>query len=96
MDEIMTFPRKCEFDKAQSCLDRLGLPYETVSPVPGYGRVGVQSLVMSQEARGRMFHEIGTEVVSAGWVDYRLARVGVPATPRRRLRRISWARVRSW
>jgi ArsR family metal-binding transcriptional regulator len=81
MEQIMTFPRKCEFDKARSCLDRLGLPYEAVSPAPGYGRVGVQSLVMSQEARGRMFQEIGTEVVSAGWVDYRPARVSVPATP---------------
>ncbi len=77
----MTFPRKCEFDKAQSCLDRLGFPYETVSPAPGYGRVGVRSLVMSQEARGRMFQEIGTEVVSSGWVDYRPAKVSVPATP---------------
>jgi ArsR family metal-binding transcriptional regulator len=77
----MTFPRRCEFDKAQSCLDRLGLPYEVVSPEPGYRRVGMESLVMSQEARGMLFHEIGTEVVSAGWVDYRPARVPVPAAP---------------
>ena len=74
----MTFPRKCEFEKARNCLDRLGLPYETVSPPPGYARVGVESLVMSQEARAVMFHEIGTEVVSAGWVDYRPAQGRVP------------------
>ncbi len=74
----MTFPRRSEFEKARSCLDRLGLPYETVSPAPGYARVGVESLVMSQEARGAMFHEIGTEVVSAGWVDYLPAQVPVP------------------
>ena len=78
MKQIMTFPRKCEFEKARSCLDRLGLPYETVSPAPEYARVGVESLVMSQEARAAMFHEIGTEVVSAGWVDYRPAQVRVP------------------
>ncbi len=81
MMQIMTFPRKCEFDKAQSCLDRLGLPYGIVSPEPGYRRVGMESLVLSPEARGRLFHEIGTEVVSAGWVDYRPAKVPVPATP---------------
>ena len=69
MKQIMTFPRKCEFEKARSYLDRLGLPYETVSPAPGCARVGVESLVMSQEARAAMFHEIGAEVVSAGWVD---------------------------
>jgi hypothetical protein len=76
--QIMTFPRTCEFDKARSCLDRLGHPYERVSPAPGYARVGVESLVMSQEARAAMFHEIGTEVMSAGWVDYRPAQVRVP------------------
>ncbi len=80
MKQIMTFPRKCEFEKARSCLDRLGLPYETVSPAPGYAQVGVESLVMSQEARGAMFHEIGTEVVSAGWVDYRPPSVAVPGS----------------
>ena len=80
MNQIMTFPRKCEFEKARSCLDRLGLPYETVSPAPGYARVGVESLVMSQEARAAMFHEVGTEVVSAGWVDYRPAQVPVPGS----------------
>ncbi|MCX6929592.1 MAG: hypothetical protein NT154_41210, partial [Verrucomicrobia bacterium] len=81
MDEIMTFPRRREFDKAQSCLDRLGLPYQVVSPEPGYGRVGMESLVMSPEARGMLFHEIGTEVVSAGWVNYQPAKVSVPDTP---------------
>ena len=80
MQQIMTFPRTCEFEKARSCLDRLGLPYETVSPAPGYARVGVESLVMSQEARAAMFHEIGTEVVSAGWVDYRPAQASVPGS----------------
>jgi len=56
------------------------LSYKIVSPVPGYERVGVESLVMGQETRARLFEEIGTEVVSSGWVDYCPARVTVPAT----------------
>jgi ArsR family metal-binding transcriptional regulator len=35
---------------------------------------------MSPESRAALFHEIGTEVVSAGWVDYRPARVAVPGS----------------
>ena len=93
----MTFPRKCEFEKARSCLDRLGLPYETVSPAPGYARVGVESLVMSQEARAAMFHEIGTEVVSAGWVGYRPAQSArCRGAQRPFLRRIFLAVAGSW
>ena len=76
----MTFPRKCEFDKARMCLDRLKLSYKVLSPVPGYERVGVESLVMARETRVRLFEEIGTEVVSAGWVDYRPAEASVPGT----------------
>jgi ArsR family metal-binding transcriptional regulator len=76
----MTFPRSCEFEKAKSCLDRLSLPYEIISPAPAYERVGVESLVMSQGARAILFQEIGTEVVSSGWVDYQPAKFGVPAT----------------
>jgi len=56
------------------------LTYRIVSPVPGYERVGVESLVMGRETRARLFEEIGTEVVSAGWVDYRPAEVSVPGT----------------
>ena len=76
----MTFPRRREFDKAQGCLDRMKLSYRVVSPAPGYARVGVESLVMAREARARLFEEIGTEVVSAGWVDYRPAEASVPGT----------------
>ncbi len=79
MKEIMTFPRKGEFDKARGCLERLGLPCEVVSPRPGYERVGVESLVLAREARAAMSEEIGTELVSSGWVDYRPAKVPVPA-----------------
>ncbi len=79
MKQIMTFPRRSEFEKARSCLERLGLAYEVVSPVPGYARVGVESLVMSQEARGAMSEESGAELVCCGWVDYRPAKVAVPA-----------------
>jgi ArsR family metal-binding transcriptional regulator len=79
MNEIMTFPRMSEFEKVRGCLDRLGLPYEVVSPRPGFERVGVESLVMTQEARAAVAQEIGNEVVSSGWVDYRPAKVPVPA-----------------
>jgi ArsR family metal-binding transcriptional regulator len=80
MNEIMTFPRRREFDKAQECLDRMKLSYRVVSPAPGYERVGVESLVIARETRARLFEEIGTEVVSSGWVDYRPAEASVPGT----------------
>jgi ArsR family metal-binding transcriptional regulator len=73
--EILTFPRQAEFAKAKTCLDRLSLGYTIISPFPVYGLVGVDSLVMDQEARGKLFQEVGARVVCSGWVDYRPTKI---------------------
>ncbi|MCL5097743.1 MAG: hypothetical protein M1608_09505 [Candidatus Omnitrophica bacterium] len=78
--DILTFPRQAEFAKAKACLDRLSLAYTVLSPFPFYGRVGVDSLVMDQETRVKLFQEAGAQVVSSGWVDYQPAKITVPDT----------------
>jgi ArsR family metal-binding transcriptional regulator len=78
--EILTFPRPAEFATAKGFLDRLSLAYTIISPFPFYGRVGVDSLVMDQETRVKLFCEVGAQVVCSGWVDYQPARITAPAT----------------
>ncbi len=79
MDQIMTFAKRIELEKARSCLDRLSLPYAVVSPVPGYTQVGLDSLVMSQETLSR-FVQIALDVTPSGWVDYRPTKVSILAS----------------
>ena len=78
--EILTFPCQAEFSKAKTCLDRLSLGYTIIYASPAYGRVGVDSLVMDQNTRVKLFQEVGAQVVCSGWVDYRPATIPAPAT----------------
>jgi ArsR family metal-binding transcriptional regulator len=76
---VTTFPQHSEFEKARRALDELRLPYEVISPEPGYTRVGVSSLAMDSETRLALAPR-DNEFVCSGWVDYRPAEIAVPAT----------------
>lgn len=74
---LTTFAQRGEFEKARRALDELGLPYEVVSPDPGYARVGVPSVAMDAETRVALAPR-DNEFVCSGWVDYRPARLEPP------------------
>ena len=76
---IATFPERGEFEKARARLDALDLPHEVVSPDPGFRLVGVPSVVMDSEARVRLSGRGSDGFTASGWVDYRPARIPVPA-----------------
>lgn len=78
--QITTFAQRGEFEKAKHALDDLGLVYETISPDPGYARVGVPSLAMEPETRFDLARG-ESELVTSGWVDYLPPEIGVPAAP---------------
>jgi ArsR family metal-binding transcriptional regulator len=74
---VTTFAQRGEFENARQALDRLGLPYEVISPDPGYALVGAPALAMDAQARLALAREAG-DVVCAGWVDHRPARIRPP------------------
>lgn len=74
---ITTFAQRGEFEKARKALDDLRLPYEVVSPDPGYARVGAPAVVVAPEARAALAQR-REAFVCAGWVDYRPAAIAVP------------------
>jgi ArsR family metal-binding transcriptional regulator len=78
---IGTFPRAGEFDKAKAALDELRLPYEVLSPSPGFDAVGVPAIVVEAEARMDLLSRGDGQFVCSGWVDYRAATIAVPNTP---------------
>ena len=43
---MTTFAQGEEFENARRALDRLGLPYEVISPDPGYSLVGAPALAL--------------------------------------------------
>jgi len=81
MKLITTFAATAEFRKAAGQLDRLGLPYEVISPEPGYAKVGVPGLVMEEEARMALAAAGPEEFLCAGWIEYRAPRAGAPPVP---------------
>lgn len=78
---IATFPARSEFEKARARLDTLSLPYEVVSPDPGFSLVGVPSLVMESEVRMRLTGRGCDGFTASGWVEYRPAQTAVPGAP---------------
>lgn len=71
MHVLTTFAAASEFERAESLLDGLGIPYEVVSPQPAYGRVGCSALVLAEQDRPTFLAGGGGDVLCAGWVDYR-------------------------
>ncbi len=80
MNAITTFPRREEFEKAKRRLDGLSAGYRIVSPCPGYGRVGVESVVVDEATRARFVQEAGVGIVCSGWVDHQASKMTVPAS----------------
>jgi ArsR family metal-binding transcriptional regulator len=76
---VGTFPRRSEFDKAKTGLDALGLPYEAISPDPGFAKVGVPALVLDEDAHKALYARHPNDFTCSGWVDYRPAGIAVPA-----------------
>jgi ArsR family metal-binding transcriptional regulator len=77
--QVTTFAHPAEFEKAVACLKALGLPYETILPGAGFGRVGVAALVADMASRAALMDRGAGDFVSAGWVDYRPSPQAVPA-----------------
>ena len=73
-----TFPRRGEFAKAKSGLDACGLPYEVVSPDPGFAKVGVPALVLDEDVHKALYARHPNGFTCSGWVEYRAASVVVP------------------
>ncbi|MHC4591328.1 MAG: (Fe-S)-binding protein [Planctomycetota bacterium] len=75
---ITTFPHRDESEKASAQLEALSLPYELVSPEPGYGFVAAPALAMPEDARMRLAAEGTSSFVCSGWVAHRPATIEVP------------------
>ncbi len=78
MPLVTTFSTEAEFRRAMALLAGCGLSHRAISAAPGYGFVGHAALVVEPEARARLASESGRDLVCAGWVDYRPARIEVP------------------
>ena len=76
MDLIAEFARRSEFEKARALLAGLRLPYEVLSPDPGYSLVGAPALLCDSQG----LSAIGSdhEIICAGWTEYRASSAGVP------------------
>lgn len=69
VDRIAVFSRPAEFEKARALLVRLQLPFEVVSPEPGYSRVGSPALVCESQGLSAICSD--HTIVCAGWTEYR-------------------------
>lgn len=61
-------------------MDGLKIPYELLSPDPGFRLVGVPALVTAAESRRALSRLGAGGFLCAGWVDYRPSRIEVPAS----------------
>jgi hypothetical protein len=79
MDLIAAFARRSEFEKARALLAGLRLPYEVLSPCPGYALVGAPALVCDSQG----LSAIGSdhEIICAGWTEYRASSADIPEQP---------------
>ena len=77
---LTTFPGHPEFERACAHLNSTGARYELVSPLPGYGCVGVPAIVVEQEERARLAIADGGAFTCSGWVELRPATLPVPAS----------------
>jgi ArsR family metal-binding transcriptional regulator len=79
IDRIAVFSRRREFEKAHALFSRLELPFEVVSPEPGYSRVGVPALVCDTRGLGAIHGD--RAIVCSGWTEYFPASAPVPSEP---------------
>jgi ArsR family metal-binding transcriptional regulator len=76
--QITTFANRAELDKARAALERLGLPYDVLTPEPAYRAVGVPALVLSAEAVAALTRQAHDAFVASGWIDFRPPPAPVP------------------
>ncbi len=83
MDLIVAFPKRAEFDKARAVLARTTLPYQVVSPDPGYSLVGSPALICDPDGLSAIQEAIqeGSDIVCSGWAEYRVPSGVVPSHP---------------
>jgi ArsR family metal-binding transcriptional regulator len=79
MNLIAAFARRSEFEKARALLAGLRLPYEVVSPDPGYSLVGAPALVCDSEGLSAIHSDHA--IVCAGWTEYRASPAAIPEQP---------------
>lgn len=78
MDALTTFSDHGEFERAVRLLTRLGIAYSVISPEPAFAAVASPALRLDEEARAAFLESGGTDIVSAGWVDFRPSALSVP------------------
>jgi ArsR family metal-binding transcriptional regulator len=59
-------------------LEGLSLSYRIVAPEPGFGRVGVPSLVLEEDTQRALYAHGADAFTCAGWVTYHPATIRVP------------------
>ncbi len=79
IDRIAVFSRRREFEKAQALFTRLKLPFEVLSPDPGYSRVGVPGLMCDTNGLGALHGD--HTITCSGWTEHFPSGVTVPEQP---------------
>ncbi len=78
---VTSFPNRAEYEKAVRTMAAASLPYDVVSPEPGYARVGVPGLVIDEDVRFRLAAASTESWTCAGWVEFQPTPWKVPSTP---------------
>lgn len=75
---ITTFSDREQDAAALAVFESQSIAFQTVSPAPGYARVGRTAVVVSAQDRMRLYERNGREFACAGWAPYRDAEHPVP------------------
>ena len=75
---LATFPERRELERAKARLDARSMPYEIVTPDPGFRFVAVPALVVDSSTRMALAGQSTDDVVTSGWVEYRAATIQAP------------------
>jgi len=78
MKTITTFPGQSEFEKTKSFLEKLSLPYQTISPGMAYAKVGVPAIIVDQSVRSQLYFHENETFICSGWVDYHPSQITIP------------------
>lgn len=74
---LTTAPTRQEYKRVVERLRALRVPFDEISPDPGFARVGVPALVVDDDAR-QALHPAAGDLTLAGWVQYRSPATVVP------------------
>ncbi len=79
MQLVTSFSNRAECEKALRALQSACLPYDLLSPEPGYNCVGVPGLIIDEEIRPHLASS-SPPWTCAGWVEFQPSRWAVPVT----------------